>query len=118
MSYKARESPARPGIPDPARAIKPMKSSNRQRRRIPDVVQMRRRYKQIPMGGAPTRSAGPHPQVTVTATARDWPGRLGGGQKIAHCPSHDTPRGAGSRRPGLAGFYQAPDQFLSVCGLV
>ncbi len=41
----------------------------------------------------------PHAQPARQAAVRQW--------------------GAGSRRPGLAaGFYQGPDQFLSVCGLV
>ncbi len=51
VGYEPRESPTRPGVPDPARAIQRMKSSNRQRRRIADVVQIRRRYKQIPILG-------------------------------------------------------------------
>ena len=55
MSYQAREPPARPGIPDPARTIQRMKSSDRQRRRIPDVVQIRRRDKQIPILGRDNR---------------------------------------------------------------
>jgi hypothetical protein len=51
MSYQARKPPARPGIPDPARTIQWMKPSDRQRRRIADVVQIRRRDKQIPILG-------------------------------------------------------------------
>ncbi len=55
MSYQARESPPRPGLPDPARTIQRMKSGNRQRRRIPDIVQIRRRDKQIPIFGLDNR---------------------------------------------------------------
>ncbi len=51
MSYEPREPPARSRIPDPARAIQRMKSSNHQRRRVPDVVQIRCRHKQIPILG-------------------------------------------------------------------
>jgi len=47
MRNKPREPPARPAIPDPACTIYRMKSRERQRGRIPNVVQVRSRYKQV-----------------------------------------------------------------------
>jgi hypothetical protein len=64
------------------------------------------------------------PSLTGQGGTHTWPTHMPARGTLAvdrlpTAPSHDTPRGAGSKRPGLAaGFDQASDQFLGVCGLV